>query len=111
MWAAELNGGAGSAERGCAVGSVPLDEIPQYVPVRASVAINVGDGHLRLAVTLVGLFRRVWSWVSIGMLVDVIVQVASYTYSATVPFGLAATSTQEYTYTCDGSSPCLFFAW
>lgn len=85
MWATQVIDRAKGAEGGCAVGSAPLGEMLQSVPAQASASSKVNSSHPRLAVKLVALVRRVWSWVTIGVLICVIVQLASLLYSATFP--------------------------
>lgn len=67
------------------MGSAPLDEISHHVPVRASIAPNVDDGRRRLALKVVGVLHRIWSWAAIGVRIFTIVQLASLLYSATFP--------------------------
>lgn len=85
MWATEVIDRAKGAERTCPVGSAPLNETSQSVPIRAPIVINVDDGRASLAAKAIALLRRVWSWVTTGASVFVTMQLASLSYSATFP--------------------------
>lgn len=85
MWASELIDRAKGAERRCPMGSAPLNETYQHVPIRASIVTNVDGGRPCLAAKAIALLRRVWSWATTGVFVFVAMQLASLSYSATFP--------------------------